>query len=107
MRGEREIALEACINNKSACIGRGHLTPYTQKVFLRLERIGNSINALCSADGEEWFTAGHAEFIVDDPVEVGLFAIAMIDRTIYHGAYPDGTAIRFQDFPTVDGLGTM
>ena len=98
MRGEREIALEACINNKSACIGRGHLTPYTQKVFLRLERIGNSINALCSADGDEWLSVGHADFPVDDLVEIGLYANGGIDRTIYHGAYPDGTAIRFQDF---------
>ena len=98
MRGEREIALEACINNKSACIGRGHLAPYSPNVFLRLERIGSSIDALVSSDGDEWLSVGHADFPVDDPVEIGLHAIGNIDRTIYHGAYPDGTAIRFQDF---------
>jgi hypothetical protein len=27
---------------------------------------------------------------------VGLHAIGAIDRTIYPGAYPDGTAIRFE-----------
>jgi hypothetical protein len=31
-------------------------------------------------------------------VQVGVHAIGMIDRTIYHGAYPDGTAIRFTSF---------
>jgi hypothetical protein len=30
--------------------------------------------------------------------QVGVHAIGMIDRTIYHGAYPDGTAIRFASF---------
>jgi tetratricopeptide (TPR) repeat protein len=97
-RGEREIALEGCINNRNACIGRGHLTPYTSKVFLRLERIGSRINALCSSDGEEWFIVGRVEFPEDDPVEIGLHAIGNIDRRIYHGAYPDGTAIRFESF---------
>ena len=97
-RGEREIALEGCINNEDVCIGRGHLTPYTPKAFLRLERIGSRINALCSSDGKEWLSVGHADFPVDDPVEVGLHAIGNIDRTIYHGAYPDGTAIRFESF---------
>jgi hypothetical protein len=29
---------------------------------------------------------------------VGLHAIGMIDRTIYPGAYPEGTAIRFECF---------
>jgi hypothetical protein len=56
------------------------------------------VNALCSADGECWFTAGHVEFPVADPVEVGLHAIGMIDRTIYPGAYPEGTAICFERF---------
>jgi hypothetical protein len=36
--------------------------------------------------------------LVDDPVEVGLHAIGMIDRAIYHGAFPEGTAIRFEGF---------
>jgi predicted ATPase/class 3 adenylate cyclase/regulation of enolase protein 1 (concanavalin A-like superfamily) len=98
MRGEREIALEGCINNKDVCIGRGHLNPYTSKVFLRLERIGMRINALCSSDGDEWFSVGHADFPVDDPVEIGLHAIGNIYRDIYHGAFPDGTDIRFEYF---------
>jgi hypothetical protein len=35
---------------------------------------------------------------VEDPVQIGVYAIGDIDRTIYPGAYPDGTAIRFESF---------
>ena len=95
-RGKYEINFSGCINNEDMVIGRGRLE--AAQAYLRLERVGNRVNALCSTDGEEWFTAGSVEFVVDDPVEVGLHAIGMIDRTIYHGAYPDGTAIRFEHF---------
>ena len=60
--------------------------------------MGGRVNALCSADGESWFTVGQVEFLVNDPVKVGLHAIGSIDRTIYPGAYPEGTAIRFESF---------
>jgi tetratricopeptide (TPR) repeat protein len=95
-RGRYEINFSGCIENKDLVIGRGRLP--AERVFLRLERHGSQVNALCSADGVEWFTVGHVNFPVEDPVEVGLHAIGDIDRTIYHGAYPDGTAIRFQSF---------
>ncbi|MCH7719743.1 MAG: hypothetical protein IH988_01965 [Planctomycetes bacterium] len=95
-RGKHEINFAGCINNEDIIIGRGRLV--SEKAYLRLERVGNRVFALCSADGEEWFTAGNVEFVVDDPVEIGLHAIGMIDRTIYHGAYPDGTATVFRDF---------
>jgi regulation of enolase protein 1 (concanavalin A-like superfamily) len=65
---------------------------------LRLERVGERMRALCSADGEEWFSVGSITFPVQSPVQVGLHAIGHIDRTIYHGAYPLGTAIRFESF---------
>ena len=60
--------------------------------------MGGRVNGLCSADGEAWFTVGQVEFSVEDPVEVGLHAIGNIDRTVYPGAYPEGTAIRFESF---------
>jgi hypothetical protein len=31
-------------------------------------------------------------------VEVGVVAIGSIDRAVYPGAYPEGTAIRFESF---------
>jgi len=41
---------------------------------------------------------GQIHFPTEGPLQVGLHAIGMIDRTIYPGAYPDGTAIRFESF---------
>jgi class 3 adenylate cyclase/tetratricopeptide (TPR) repeat protein len=112
-RGPNEISFQGCLGNEDVIIGRGRLgpgprrcplrgqsaaPPSSERIFLRLERLGSRVNALCSADGVEWFTVGHVEFPVEDPVEVGLHAIGMIDRTIYPGAYPEGTAIRFESF---------
>jgi len=55
---------------------------------LRLERVDNTVNALCSADGNEWFTVDHVEFPVDDPVEVGLFAIGTLYQPhLYSGVF--------------------
>jgi len=102
-RGRREISFGGCIGNEDVVVGRGCMprdakTRSSEPVFLRLERHSNVVNALCSANGVEWFTVGGVAFPVEDPVEVGLHAIGVIDRTIYHGAYPEGTAIRFELF---------
>jgi hypothetical protein len=96
MLGAYEISFLGCVANKDIIIGRGRLP--AERIFLRLERIGEWVNAHCSADGEQWFTAGHVDFPVEDPLQVGLHAIGMIDRITYPGAYPDGTAIRFESF---------
>ena len=56
------------------------------------------MRAFCSADGEQWFTLGHATFPTNCPLQVGLYAIGNADRGVYHGAYPDGTAIHFDSF---------
>ncbi len=45
-----------------------------------------------------WFTLGCADFPVEGPLHVGLHAIGNIDRTMYPGAFPDGTAVRFESF---------
>jgi len=95
-RGIHEICLQGCLKNKDIIIGRGRLP--VDRVFLRLERVGVRVDALCSADGEEWFTVGQVDFPSEDPMQAGLHAIGNIDRTIYHGAHPSGTAIRFESF---------
>ena len=94
--GAYEISFRGCLGNKDLVFGRGCLP--SDRVYLRLERLGRRVNALCSVDGVEWFTVGHVEFPDDDPVEVGLHAIGNIDRLIYHGIYADGAAIRFESF---------
>jgi hypothetical protein len=111
--GEREILFKGCLENRDRVIGRGSLpfgsVPHrdrpgdgqdepTGQIVLRLERVEPYVNALCSADGQTWYTVGRVEFSVPDPVEVGLHAIGNIDRTIYPGAFPEGTAIQFESF---------
>ena len=66
---------------------------------------GGQINALCSIDGgQTWLTAGYVALPfapsaqAKRTVSAGLYAIGRINRTIYHGAYPDGAAIRFSSF---------
>jgi hypothetical protein len=103
--GEREIFFKGCIG-ANRMIGRGHLpdvgsgsTPGSRApILLRLERRGSQVRALCSADSVGWFAVGAVEFPVADPIEVGVFAAGMIDRGIYVGAHPEGTAIRFESF---------
>jgi hypothetical protein len=109
--GKRDILFGGCLANEDVVGGRGRLEESAGQpgpalgrgqpsggAYLRLERAGDRVGALCSADGERWFTVGHVEFPVDDPIQVGLHAIGSIDRTVYRGAYPDSTAIRFESF---------
>jgi len=95
-QGAHEISFRGLIQNKELTVGRGRLP--SERVSLRLEWLGDRVKALCSVDEQEWFTVGTVAFPVEGPVEVGLHAIGQIDRTIYPGAHPDGTAIRFETF---------
>jgi len=110
-RGTREISFQGCIGNQDLIIGRGRLAIGDSEfgdsgtrnlkdaaVWLRLEQVDDRVRALCSADGKAWFSVGQIDFPTTGPLQVGLHAIGMIDRTIYHGAYPDGAAIRFESF---------
>jgi regulation of enolase protein 1 (concanavalin A-like superfamily) len=75
-------------------------------LFLRLERRADHVSALCSGDGQNWYSVGHALFPAADPVVVGVHAIGSINRAIYHGAYPEGTAIRFEQLQLWQGGST-
>jgi len=103
--GRRDITFAGCVDNEDVTIGRGRLPKgpepgwaMGETVTLRLEADVRRVEALCSLDGEQWYSAGHATFPMDGTVQVGVHAIGMIDRNIYHGAYPEGTAIRFTSF---------
>ena len=65
---------------------------------MRLERLGGRVSAFCSPDSENWFIFGRPTSHAEDPVQVDLHRIGHIDRKVYHGAYPEGTAIRFESF---------
>ncbi len=102
-RGKQEIALIGSIDRGAnegnfatdLIAGRGRLD--CPQPYLRLERKGGWLRALCSADGEAWYLVGEVEFLPHGPLEVGLYAIGNIDRLIYPGRYPDGAAIHFSD----------
>ena len=124
--GKNEITFMGCIGNRDIVLGRGRLSQaksaevplgstqmstlarqerppapddsLERQVYLRMERRGDAVRALCSADVREWFAAGQATFPVGRPIHIGVHATGSIDRTIYHGAYPGGSAIRFQSF---------
>jgi hypothetical protein len=92
--GAADIAFRGCLDKEACFLGRGRLA--ATRMWLRLERRGDTVCALCSSDGREWFTAGDVEFPMREGEQIGVHAIGMIDRTIYHGAYPHGTVIRFE-----------
>jgi DNA-binding SARP family transcriptional activator/predicted ATPase len=97
--GPCQIGFSGCLENHDAIIGLGRLPlGPTDHIFLRLERVADHVSALCSADGERWFSVGTVAFPVEGPLQVGLHAIGYIHRHIYHGAYPEGAAIRFESF---------
>jgi len=87
-----------CINKEEQMVGRGLLPEESEFTYIRLERNGNEISAYCSIDNENWLTCGKLSFPVDDPIQVGIYAIGMIDRTTYCGEYREGTATLFRNF---------
>ena len=95
-RGRNEITFCGCLKAKDLIVGRGRLSAET--LYLRLERKNGLVRALCSTDGASWWTVGQVEFSASDPVEIGLFAVGKIERYLYPGAFPEGSAIRFDEF---------
>jgi class 3 adenylate cyclase/tetratricopeptide (TPR) repeat protein len=95
-RGVNEITLRGFLENHDLVFGRGQLQAETKR--LRLERRGNRLSAFCNAKEGEWFYAGSAELSTTRPVNLGIHAIGHINRMIYPGSYPHGTAIRFDEF---------
>lgn len=99
-RGNREVAFDGSIDNRTIIVGRGLLPENHSdcRVFLRLARQENRIQAFCSRDGSQWFSVGQVSFPVTGPLEIGLHAVGWIDRLTYPGSYPTGAAIHFESF---------
>ncbi|HUX86682.1 MAG TPA: AAA family ATPase, partial [Chloroflexota bacterium] len=94
--GASDVSLRACVNDEDTVIGRGRLV--AQPITLRMERVGDRVTGLCSADGVHWQRVGSVDLPVGDVIGVGVYAGGEIDRSIYNGAFPDGTAMRFAAF---------
>jgi regulation of enolase protein 1 (concanavalin A-like superfamily) len=101
--GVCEVTLMGCVGDSDVIFRQGWLHGASERVHLRLARTGDQVNAYCSADGVKWYAAGRSAFPAQGPVEVGLVAIGAIERLIYPGAYPEGTAIRFESFQLWQG----
>jgi len=97
--GRNEVALLGYLDGEFIIGGRGFLLPGEDgSIRLRLERSGTEISGYCSADGENWFACGKITLPMEDPIQAGIHAIGMIDRSIYCGAYKEGTATMFRNF---------
>jgi class 3 adenylate cyclase/tetratricopeptide (TPR) repeat protein len=76
MHGTNEIGLSGNIKGEFGHFGRGVLASET--IYLRIERIGDTLSAYCSKDDENWLTCGEVGFPVGDPIQVGIHAIGSI-----------------------------
>jgi hypothetical protein len=86
-------------------LGRGRLPPEPggsgvpdrlDRAWLRFEwRVGD-LRALCSADGETWYSVGQVDLPLHTAAQFGVYASGDVDRRVYQGAYPDGAALRFE-----------
>lgn len=94
-RGHSEVYFSGYIRDEYIIVGRGRLD--SDRAVLRLEREGERVRSLCSADGHDWHTAGEVHFPVGGTIDVGVHAIGSIDRVQCPGSHSDGTAIRFED----------
>ena len=99
--GTGELTFRGCLNGMDNVLGRGRLN--AERATLRLERSPDRVRALCSPDGRSWFGIGEIEACFAEEVKVALFASGWIDRSYYHGAFPHGTAIRFESFSAWEG----
>ena len=97
VHGQNEVRLHGYVDGKYQVAGRGLLSS-DEATHLRLEREVEQFSAYCSVDGEKWLTCGKLTFSLEDPIQVGIHAIGMIDRTIYCSAYKEGTATVFRGF---------
>lgn len=96
LHGPGEISLAGSLGKRDVMIGRGLLTG--SPVHLRLERIGTKVRGLCSVDGAVWFCVGALDLPTSAQVQVGLFVANNLDRFVYPGLHPHGTAMRFRTF---------
>jgi len=105
LNGPNEMTLIGCLDDRDVILGRGRLPPEPTgpgvpdrlgRAWLRFEWRAGDLRALCSADGETWYTVGQVELPFDPNAQFGVYASGDVDRRIYQGAYPDGAALHFE-----------
>jgi len=53
----------------------------SEVVYLRLERLNDSFSAYCSGNGTEWMLCEEMNIPINDPLQIGFYAIGAIVRT--------------------------
>jgi regulation of enolase protein 1 (concanavalin A-like superfamily) len=66
------LYFEAYLAGELRVIGRGLAPPGS--IWLRIERLGEEVRALCSADGASWNSCGCMRLPVREPTSAGLTA---------------------------------
>jgi class 3 adenylate cyclase/tetratricopeptide (TPR) repeat protein len=94
--GPGEIIFRGFKDNQDMVFGRGILK--TDGIYLQFEKQGNQITAFCSPNGKNWLFVGSMHLASNEAVTPGLHGNGHINRMIYPGAYPEGTAICFKNF---------
>ena len=104
VHGQHEVRLHGYVGGKYQVAGRGLLSSGRDKeIYLRLERTGEQFPAYCSVEcgstlPQNWLTCGKLTLPLNDPIQIGIHDIGMIDRTIYCGSFKDGTTTLFRRF---------
>jgi tetratricopeptide (TPR) repeat protein len=94
--GQAEVSFRGRVGGEDRVAGRGRLA--SAAVWLRLERRGNILRALCSPDGTSWWGLGDMETALGPEVQAGVYASGWIDRSFHIGVFPEGSAVRFRAF---------
>jgi hypothetical protein len=94
--GKEDLTFKGCAGSRAMIFGRGRLR--SEATWLRMERDEGVVRALCSPNGQEWFSLGEARVDLAEALETGIYCSGWIDRSYYHGAFPQGAAIRFDSF---------
>jgi DNA-binding SARP family transcriptional activator/class 3 adenylate cyclase/tetratricopeptide (TPR) repeat protein len=94
--GKEDLTFKGCVGSRAMIFGRGRLQ--SDVTWLRMERDEGVIRALCSPDGKEWLSLGEIRIDLPEALETGIYCSGWIDRSYYHGAFPEGAAIRFDSF---------
>jgi regulation of enolase protein 1 (concanavalin A-like superfamily) len=71
--GRTAVYLQACVAGQFRSIGWGRCE--RQPIWLRVERVGDELRGLCSADGEQWLLCGTVRLPQGETEQVGLAAI--------------------------------
>jgi predicted ATPase/class 3 adenylate cyclase/DNA-binding SARP family transcriptional activator/regulation of enolase protein 1 (concanavalin A-like superfamily) len=84
-----EVRLGVCRHGQRQTIGRGWLPG--PDLYLRLERLGDRVTALCSNDGQQWQTCGEAPFSPAGELSIGFHVACPASRSA-------GSVARFKGF---------